>query len=249
MLSKNTIPRLLLAVCATLTLSQANAGIVITGTRVIFPANQQEVTVKLNNNGSKPSLMQAWVDTGNIESTPTTSDAPFVLSPAISRIDPAKGQSLRLMFTGASLPQDKETVFWLNVLDVPPKPQIDAEQNTMQMAFRSRIKIFYRPDGLKGSPEDAIEQLKWQLLPDANKQQFLLQAVNNSSFHVSFVKLALVIGDDYYESEDGMIPPGQTKQFPLPARFEFVPAAEMKVAFQAINDYGAFINVVQPLSL
>lgn len=249
MLSKNTIPSLLLAVFATLTLTQANAGIVITGTRVIFPAKQQEVTVKLNNNGSKPSLVQAWVDTGNIELTPANSDAPFVLYPALSRVDPAKGQSLRLMFTGALLPQDKESVFWLNVLDVPPKPEISAEQNAMQIAFRSRIKIFYRPDGLKGNAEDAIEQLKWQLLPHDNKQQLLLQAVNNSAFHVSFVKLALVMGDDYYESEDGMVAPGQTKQFPLPATFEFAPAAELKVAFQAINDYGAFVPVVQPISM
>ncbi|MDP1293960.1 fimbria/pilus periplasmic chaperone, partial [Klebsiella variicola] len=42
------------------------------------------------------------------KSSPTSSKAPFVLSPPVSRIDPSKGQSLRLMFTGAPLASDKE---------------------------------------------------------------------------------------------------------------------------------------------
>lgn len=64
---------------ATLVCSQAMAGVVITGTRLVYPAGQKEITVKLNNNGLHPALVQAWVDTGDIKSSPTSSKAPFVL--------------------------------------------------------------------------------------------------------------------------------------------------------------------------
>lgn len=130
-------------ILASLVCSQAMAGVVITGTRLVYPASQKEITVKLNNNGSKPALVQAWVDTGDVQSSPTSSKAPFLLSPPVSRIDPSKGQSLRLMFTGASLPANKESVFWFNILEIPPKAEGPVEMNVLQMAFRSRIKIFF----------------------------------------------------------------------------------------------------------
>ena len=145
---------------ATLVCSQAMAGVVITGTRLVYPAGQKEITVKLNNNGLHPALVQAWVDTGDIKSSPTSSKAPFVLSPPVSRIDPSKGQSLRLMFTGAPLASDKESVYWLNILEIPPKAEGPVDLNVLQMAFRSRIKVFYRPDGPPGSATDAPSALQ-----------------------------------------------------------------------------------------
>ncbi len=90
---------------ATLMCSQALAGVVITGTRLIYPADQKEITVKLNNNGTQPALTQSWIDTGDVKSTPTSSQAPFLLSPPVARIDPTKGQKMTLIFflLGSSL--------------------------------------------------------------------------------------------------------------------------------------------------
>ncbi|MCF5239966.1 fimbria/pilus periplasmic chaperone, partial [Pseudomonas sp. PA-5-4G] len=82
---KLPLKQLLLASLLALASAQAIAGVVITGTRVIYPAGQKEVTVKLNNNGTQPALMQAWIDTGSVESTPTSSKAPFLLSPPVAR--------------------------------------------------------------------------------------------------------------------------------------------------------------------
>ncbi|MBP5059146.1 fimbrial biogenesis chaperone [Pseudomonas chlororaphis] len=129
----------LVSLAAVLCCSQATAGVVITGTRLVYPAGEREITVKLDNNGTTPSLVQSWVDSGDVASSPTQSTAPFVLSPPVFRIDPSKGQSMRLMFSGAALPQEHESVFWLNVLEIPPKGQANADTNTLQMAFRLRI--------------------------------------------------------------------------------------------------------------
>lgn len=224
--------------------SQAKAGVVITGTRLVYPASQKEVTVKLNNNGARPVLVQSWVDSGDIQSSPTSSKSPFVLSPPVSRIDPSKGQSLRLMFTGAALPTNKESVFWLNVLEIPPKAEGPTDLNMLQMAFRSRIKIFYRPGGLLGNPNEAMQQVQWKVVP-ADKG-FALQAFNPSAFHMSQVELALTVGAQRFESESGMVGPGETKTFALPT-LKSKPGAAARVEFNAINDYGALVPLKQPL--
>lgn len=232
--------QLLLAGFTALVCFQAFAGVVITGTRLIYPANQKEITVKLNNNGTQPALTQSWIDTGSVESTPTSSKAPFLLSPPVARIDPAKGQTLRVLFTGAPLAKDKESVFWLNVLEIPPKPQGSENLNTLQMAFRSRIKLFYRPTGLQGTASEAIEQVQWQLVPARNGQGIALQAFNPSAFHVSLIELNLVVGTQRERSEDGMVAPGETRQFLLPT-LKSRPAGTVQVEFSAINDYGALV--------
>lgn len=239
---------LLLIGLATLMCSHAFAAVVITGTRLVYPADQKEITVKLNNNGTLPALVQSWIDTGSVESTPTSSKAPFLLSPPVARIDPTKGQSLRVLFTGAPLAQDKESVFWLNVLEIPPKPEAGADLNTLQMAFRSRIKLFYRPVGLPGNPNEAIEQVQWQLVTARDGQGLALKAYNPSAFHVSLIELDLVAGNQRYRSEDGMVGPGETRQFALPT-LKAMPSSQAQVEFSAINDYGALVptrNTLQP---
>lgn len=234
------LKQLLLASLAALVCCQATASVVITGTRLVYPSDQKEITVKLNNNGTQPALTQSWIDTGSVESTPTSSKAPFVLSPPVARIDPAKGQSLRVMFTGVPLAQDKESVFWLNVLEIPPKPQGSDDLNTLQMAFRSRIKLFYRPVGLAGTASEAIEQVQWQLVPARTGQGMALQAFNPSAFYVSLIELDLVVGAQRDRSEDGMVGPGETRQFLLPT-LKSRPVGAAQVEFNAINDYGALV--------
>ncbi len=74
--------------------------------------------------------------------------APFIVLPPIVRIEPGKGQSWRLVFNGSRLPQDRESLFWFNLLDIPPEPKNGKTDNYLQLAIRSRIKLFYRPAGV-----------------------------------------------------------------------------------------------------
>ncbi len=138
--------------------SSAHASVVINGTRVIYRAKDREVTIRLSNEGTAPALVQAWLDTGDPNTTPDESNVPFTLTPPLFRLDPKKGQSLRLIYTQEPLPQDKESLFWLNVLEVPPRADGGAssnDRNLLQLAFRSRIKVFFRPAGLQGDADDA----------------------------------------------------------------------------------------------
>ena len=51
-------------VCSVATFA-AQAAITITGTRVVYPAQNREVNVRLNNVDSRPVLVQPWLDDGD----------------------------------------------------------------------------------------------------------------------------------------------------------------------------------------
>jgi len=220
-------------------LPMVRADVVVSGTRVIYPGKAREVTVQLTNNGSTPSLVQAWLDAGNPKVSPEHSDAPFVLTPPIFRLDPHKGQTLRLMYTGRPLPQDRESVFWLNVLEVPPMPQNGAGKNYLQLAFRSRLKVFFRPPGLPGRADEAPLKLRWRVVPGKGGHGFDLACENPSPYYVSFSRVGVVVdGNAYTFDKGGMVNPRATATFPL-SGLTSPPPPGTEVDFTSINDYGA----------
>jgi P pilus assembly chaperone PapD len=160
------------------------ANIVINGTRVLYPENNKEVIVQLINTGDAPALVQSWIDDGDINSTPETAKVPFLLSPPVVKVNEHNGQQLRIKKLPANLPGDRESVFFLNVLDIPPKPENVQNQNTVQLAIKSRIKMFYRPAALTGTLDDATKKLT--LI--ASGKQFRI--VNESPFHITVANIS-----------------------------------------------------------
>jgi P pilus assembly chaperone PapD len=68
--------------------------------------------------------VQSWIDTGDPTALPEKINVQFVIMPPITRIDAGKGQMLRLIYTGGTLADDRESIFWLNILAIPPKNPI-----------------------------------------------------------------------------------------------------------------------------
>ncbi|SPX89457.1 Chaperone protein fimC precursor [Morganella morganii] len=174
------------------------AGVMINTTRVIFPGNQDNTVIQLTNSGEIPSLVQSWADEGDINSSPETTGAPFMVVPPVTRIAGGGGQQLKIRITEKSLPHDRESVFYLNVVDIPAKTA--ATGNTLQFALRTRIKLFYRPDDLPLPPEDVPEQISVSLsgetlvLNNPSPYYFTLSALvsggDNTPSHISTVMLA-----------------------------------------------------------
>lgn len=212
--------------CSVSTLSVAS--IVISGTRVIYPAAQKEVTVKLSNKGSGPVLIQSWIDNGDMSAKPETIKTPFILTPPINRLDPDKSQTLRLSYNGATLPANKESVFWLNVLEIPAKKSGAEDKNLLNMAFRSRIKLFFRPDGLQGNANDAASALTWNTTAQG------LRATNATPYYVSLVQIGLAGNSQKAGVEGEMIAPMSSLEFKLPGA-----GSQNKISYSAVNDYGA----------
>lgn len=74
----------------TLLSNVAWADIVISGTRIVYRGAQKDVNVRLENKGSRPLLVQTWLDTGNDNTEPGAIKVPFNATPPVSRIDPKK---------------------------------------------------------------------------------------------------------------------------------------------------------------
>lgn len=219
----------------------AQASVTVGGTRVVYPLDQREVTVKLDNDSRNPSLVQVWMDDGNADAKPGEIKVPFIITPPIFRMDPQKSQTLRVMYSGEALPQDRESVYWLNVLDVPPKAANTADANTLQFAFRTRIKVFVRPPKLPGRPEDAPRQLDWKVVPSPDGKGQALSVTNPSAYHVSFSAIVVTAnGHTYKNDSGGMVAPLGKGIIPV-TQMNGVQASA-KVHYTAISDYGGAIE-------
>jgi chaperone protein EcpD len=217
----------------------AHASVVIGGTRVVFPASQGEVTVRLSNDAAHPALVEAWIDDGNVQSTPETADTPFLITPPLFRMEANKEQSLRILYVAGtkSLPTDRESLFWLNVLEIPPKPTGEAaDKNTLQCAIRSRLKLFYRPATLPGDPLKAPDQLTFKAVSDG--EGVALEVHNPTSYYITISKLSLGNVANAVAGAEGMVAPFGDRRLPLKGHVH-PPVAGTAVHFTTINDYGA----------
>lgn len=238
----NSIAALLLACIYS---SSASANVTIIGTRVIYPSSEKEVTVRLDNRGNQPALVQAWIDDGDINKAVDKINVPFVLLPPVFRMEANKGQTLRIVFTGSHLPADKESIYWLNVLDIPPKDKSLADKNQLQMAIRSRIKLFYRPTGLNSQDADkSAAALIWRKNNKTNR----LTAVNNSAYHINVAQITAESADGrkVLSENGGMLLPHGTKDFTL--KTSNIDNIKPTFHYQYLDDFGAARDVESQLS-
>lgn len=177
-----------------------SAGIVLNGTRVIYPADKKEVSVSLKNTGRHAVLVQSWLDTGNPYAAPEKIPVPFVAMPPITRIDGGKGQNLRLRYTGETLPDDRESVFWLNVLAVPPRIT-DVNSQHLNVAYQTRIKVFYRPENLNVRADTAAQKMQWKRESDA------LKGVNPTPYYISLLSVDWSYAGKTVSIQGEMVPP------------------------------------------
>lgn len=226
---------LLLYFCASVFLcfgTYAAASVVIDGTRVIYPEGKPEVTVRMTNEGEDPKLVQVWIDDGNKQESPDKISVPFVVLTPIFRMDPSKGQAARIQYTGSKpLPTDRESVFWLNVLEIPAKPSAEMEkENYLQFRFRTRIKLFFRPKGIEGLASNAPDKIKIKYKPG------YVELENPTAFHVSISSLEVGDGSVGGKLESEMIQPFSKKLIALSNAAKTLDLPKIK--FRAINDFG-----------
>lgn len=228
----------LLAAC-TLGAETAHASVVVDGTRVVYISTKREVSVSMHNAGDQPSLVQIWIDAGDPAVRPGNTQAPFALTPPLFRLDPTKAQTLRLIYTQEPLPSDRETVFWLNVLDIPPRASSLDSSNRLEMAFRHRLKLFFRPADLRGDADGAAALVSWTVARCDGG--LVLEARNPTPFYVSFAQADLSAGGETLTGEPGMLAPFATQQFKL-SKSAVLPTGRIIVKYGFVNDFGAIVS-------
>ena len=207
--------------------NQAMAGISLSSTRLIFDGQHKEAGITVRNSG-EDVLIQSWIDTDSSE----TAAVPFAVTPPLVRVSGDEQQILRVIYEGAGMPTDRESVVWLNVQEIP---QAAKSENTLQLAVRQRIKVFFRPAGLKNNAYLAPSELTWRLTEQAGKS--LLVVNNPGRYHVSIADITLQSGTiSEHPFDSMMIAPGEQKSFTLKQLHN---ANTARLLFKSINDYGA----------
>ncbi len=168
-----------------------------------------------------------------MQNQPEKDAAPFIVLPPIVRIEPGKRQSWRLVFNGSRLPQDRESLFWFNLLDIPPEPKNGKTDNYLQLAIRSRIKLFYRPAGVAAGKIAAEKALSWALAPTGNG----LRVSNASARYITIDSITPLTDKNTLPAWSPRFPRwrsrlGRRALRTLPAKFSFT----------TINDYGAVVE-------
>lgn len=126
-------------------LSQPVQGaIALDRTRAIFPGSEKGIVLNISNDSQKkPYLAQAWLEDAQGKKLTDY----LVVTPPMQRVEAGGKSVIRIaaLPSAASLPQDRESLFWFSVREVPPKSD---RPNVMQVALQTRIKVFYRPAGI-----------------------------------------------------------------------------------------------------
>lgn len=208
----------------------AQASVVMTGNRVIYPADAREISVQLTNRDSFPSVVQVWLDDGDVQSTPQSANAPFVTTPPVFRLAAQAGQTVRLRYVGKPVAQDRESLWWFNFVQIPPTNKASNADNQLLVLVRSRVKVLVRPKGLVGSPlEMASSSRVW--LSDGK-----LFLHNNSGYYLALSSLEVSGAGKKQRIQSETVAPWATVSWPT--KISQLNEAQMRW----INDQGATLT-------
>lgn len=216
----------------------ARADVVMTGTRVVFPAEKQQKTLQFSNNSDLTFLVQVWLDKGNINSTPETADAPFSVNPQVFRIDPQQGQMARLFYVGdESLPKDQESIFYLNFKQIPSMNKKMLEENRLVLLVKNRLKVFYRPNTIFGNVEDVPRELSFSIYQDGTHSW--LEILNPTGYYANLTRAMVKISSKEITAKNvSMIAPKSSGKWLLEQNITLNEQATVTV--RLVNDYGAY---------
>ncbi|EPY7113983.1 fimbrial biogenesis chaperone [Klebsiella variicola] len=133
------------------------AGIMPSQSRIVYTVTDKDKSLMLANTNDYPVIVQTWIDRG--EGTPDSHNVPFVSIPPVFRLDPSGIKGVRIIYNKAKLPEDKESLFWFNIYEIPPERKNMHPDNSVRVTMNTQIKLFYRPASINVTSDEAIENV------------------------------------------------------------------------------------------
>ena len=197
--------RMVLIACGLLVLAPppASAALKIEGTRLIYFGQDKAASINVINQASREVVVQTWI-TGDDDSSGGA--VPFAATEPLVQLGAGEHHPLRILYAGEGLPTDRESLFWLNIMEIPLKPE---DPDSVQFAIRQRLKLFYRPPALKGGSAEAVQQLVW-----SSTDGHTLTVRNPSAFHLSLVNVQT---DSVTLSDYLLLKPHESKTLTAPS--------------------------------
>ena len=206
----------------------AYAAVGLDRTRVIFDGGKDATSVNITNNNTQlPYLAQGWIE----DEAGKKITSPLIVLPPVQRLEPGKQSQVKVQALPAakSLPQDRETVFYFNLREIPPRSD---KANTLQIALQTRIKLFYRPQAITPSQQDLSNPWQEKLTLTLEGERYRVN--NPTPYYVTLV--------DARSSKDGKTVSGfEPLMVPPKGSLTLGPTAKALGAapyLAYVNDYG-----------
>ncbi|HGY5198300.1 pilus assembly protein PapD [Raoultella ornithinolytica] len=212
-----------ICLAAALCSSAAHAGGVGLGaTRMVYSGATTQSMLQIRNTHPDSSfLIQSWIEN---EQGSRSND--FIITPPLYVLKPASESAVKMMFNGKSLPQDRETLYWMTVKAIPQQSH-NTSGNSLQFASANRIKVFYRPVGLIGDVNEAWKKIT------AHYRAGKVTLNNTTPYYLTTINLKV----DGKPVQPVMVPPKASVT--LAESF----ARASTASYQTINDYGAWTPI------
>lgn len=205
----------------------ANAALTVDRSRLVFNEKDKSVSINVSNrNMQDPYLAQGWME----DEKETKLTGPLLVLPPVQRVEAGSKTLVRIQALPdiSKLPKDRESVFWFNLREIPPK---STKPNVLMLAMQTRLKVFWRPEAIKVDPmADTVPGTESLTL---TKQGSSLVVTNPTPYHFSFVELRSSLSG---KSADGFEPVMVAPKGSLPLK-QSVPGNTPVLMF--VNDYGS----------
>jgi fimbrial chaperone protein len=199
-------------------------GVGLGATRMVYSSSTTQSMMQVRNTHPEATfLIQSWMENEKGESTND-----FVITPPLYVLKPASESVVKIMFNGKALPQDHETLYWMTVKAIPQQMK-NGSGNSLQFASANRIKVFYRPEGLRDGAGEA-----WKNLSGAYRSG-KVTLTNPTPYYLTTINVKV----DGMPVQPVMVPPKASVT--LAETFSHA----SNISYQTINDYGAWTPVTR----
>ncbi|KNC91379.1 molecular chaperone [Trabulsiella odontotermitis] len=217
-------------------ISLTHAAILPDRTRLILNQGDKSVSLRLSNKSQMlPYLAQSWIE----DQTGVKNRDYISTVPPLVRLEPGEQTQVRLMGLPAlaRLPADRESLFYYNVREIPPRSE---GQNVVQIAMQSRLKLFWRPKAIRLNTGQPLPWKSVKLTRTENGLHFR----NTSPYHMT-------VG--YVGTDGKTLLKGTTSLMLAPFSEQTLPVKNLPPQFQVgyigdfggLNLYKASCNAVQ----
>ncbi|MFP1724367.1 fimbria/pilus periplasmic chaperone [Lonsdalea quercina] len=206
--------------------------------RLIYRPNSAGAEISVTNPQDYPILIQ-----GKVYNEDKKTAAPFIVTPPLSRLEAKQQSRLRIIRTGGSIDNDKETLQWFCVGGIPPKgTDVWAQDKNgkslapssirlqVEVSAHLCIKMMTRPSDVKGSPMDGADALQW------HQQGHQLSVTNPSPFYINLSSVS--VGGKAVQNIE-YVAPRASRTFHLPE------GAGGQVSWKIITDEGGESHLFQ----
>lgn len=199
-------------------ITNAYSGVIVGGTRVIYNEGVKDSSIDIENPDEIAYLIQSWVDDENGEP-----QSIFSVTPPLFKLPRESTNTLRIFLTEDVLPNNRESLFWLNIKNIP---SVKFQENSLQIAFRTQMKLIYRPISLK-SVDFNQEQEKIIWSKSGNK----IIVKNPTPYYINFQRISF---NEKALKNVSYIAPFSTVEFNTESS-----SKHGIIKWELINDFGA----------